>query len=504
MKTELKLVKYNSEDDRFKSFSEGDILFEVLGLQEKGEGEEATKEEEEEYLVFPKGTIVQLTEGTWPLLSYLYMYRYSGQPHRIGGVEVRIEEFTYRCAKNLDGCSISILALHTGDKKEDNTDATNKEEKEKKSNPVTETECTSFLQSMGIKDNSTFRKWASKGGHPNVGGDEKLFKIVSHCVDKVIKKISGGAKRTRKHTSKKTKKQTKKQTKKRAYRIQRGGAPLATMPQLCFGTVQSGLDYALTTALTLGYRHIDGAEVYQGIHLSGYAPIDYKQTLHDVLHKFKTGANGLPRVEREQIWITWKDNQISKEKIEATIAALDCEYIDLFLVHHSCGTAADFIALQNAQAAGLIRFYGVSNCENLGRLAELKERYDIYANQIQARPPGGGVDRREILSPDFIERSTALGIHTMLFATTSGVTTTDDYSSLMDAIGNDLMMINQYYIQRFLGESNNVLMVSSQTTLTLQPNYDAVTTFLSGTPLLTDAEMNRVEKELKKIVLTHM
>ena len=179
---------------------------------------------------------------------------------------------------------------------------------------------------------------------------------------------------------------------------------LPTMPQLCFGTVQMNLESNLTKALRIGYRHIDGAEIYAVLQ----RPIDYKNTIKKVLTKFKHGENGLPKVERKDLWITWKCDGITKATIEETIKALDCEYFDLYLVHHSCGTESDFEALKEAQKAGLIRYYGVSNCEKIEKIEELKKAHNIYANQIQARPPGGiiergyGENRVDVMDTDFI------------------------------------------------------------------------------------------------------
>ena len=49
-------------------------------------------------------------------------------------------------------------------------------------------ECREFIASHGIREYKDFGKWASKGGHPNKGGDQKLFQKVSDCFDKTLKK----------------------------------------------------------------------------------------------------------------------------------------------------------------------------------------------------------------------------------------------------------------------------------------------------------------------------
>ena len=95
----------------------------------------------------------------------------------------------------------------------------------------------------------------------------------------------------RKKSLRRSKKGKKTRKIRRQKGFQRGGAPLATMPQLCFGTVQTPLKEPLTEAIKIGYRHIDGAEAYQRLHAnpeSPYiSPIDYKSTLKEILSKFK-------------------------------------------------------------------------------------------------------------------------------------------------------------------------------------------------------------------------
>jgi diketogulonate reductase-like aldo/keto reductase len=311
---------------------------------------------------------------------------------------------------------------------------------------------------------------------------------------------------------KKSLRRNKKSKKTRKIRRQRGGAPLESMPQLCFGTVQFPLEDPLIQAIKIGYRHIDGAEAYELMH-QNY--IDYKKTLNDIFTQFKNGeikddAGNPIIVERKDLWITWKDDNIRKSKIEMTIKRLGCEYIDLFLIHHSCGTESDFEELKEAQKAGLIRFYGVSNCETIEDICRLKSKHNIFANQIQARPPGGSIETRGYMSPNFIQECNNLGVKIMLFSTTSGVSELE-YTNKKNLLKNVLNsiegfnknMINQYYIQKFLGKSN-VIMVSSVLGASLQPNYDSVTTFKTEGRLLSDAQMKQIEEALQKLTLAYM
>jgi len=306
--------------------------------------------------------------------------------------------------------------------------------------------------------------------------------------------------------------------------------PMPEMPQLCFGTAQANLEVALSKAFDLGYRHIDGAEVY-GSRGFGYEPGQYKSIVKKCIQE------KIPN--RHDLWITWKADEPTFDKIEKIVGELDCGYIDLFLVHHGCGSDADFGSLDRAQKAGLIRYFGVSNCENIGKILELKEKYGdpFYANQIQARPPGGSIQGRGKLDADFIERCNGVGVRIMLFATMSGFIGTNknnelqlkylellekypelsnnkkDIKNIKDLKNiNDISIIkdiksikdiNKYYIQKYLRPSN-VLMVSSLSGSSLKQNLDDVTAFLSGRELLNEEQMNRIETILMETELNFM
>ncbi len=276
------------------------------------------------------------------------------------------------------------------------------------------------------------------------------------------------------------------------------GPPLAEMPQLCFGTYQGAgtLDKTLRKALNLGYRHIDCAEKYADQHMR-YG-IDYKKLIRKVLLDFQ------PIMKRNELWITWKDNHITVQKIRDTIERTGCKYFDLYLVHHSCGSPEDFAALQEAQTLGLIRYYGVSNCEDLDRVRELKERYDIYANQIRARPPGGKVTSRIDMDPNFIEESNKLGVRIMLFGTITSIENRYEIFTISREQNLEYRKhrtnINKYYMQKFLLPFN-VLIVSSSSGETLAPNLNDFQTIMSGKPLLSEREMKTIEDFLLTLEL---
>ena len=214
-------------------------------------------------------------------------------------------------------------------------------------------------------------------------------------------------------------------TKNKYISLKKGGTlKLEDMPQLCFGTVQSNLENTLPNALKKGIRHIDGADIY------GYS--DYRNIIKE----------NLKTVLRNELWITWKSDRITIDNIQKSIIDLDCQYIDLFLIHHYNYYDNDFLILQEAQKLGLIRYFGVSNCEDIEKMKELKSKYNIYANQIQARPPNGTIYGIKEMSSDFIEQCNAINVHIMLFGTISGFTNSEILSTyLLENINN----INLYY-----------------------------------------------------------
>lgn len=272
--------------------------------------------------------------------------------------------------------------------------------------------------------------------------------------------------------------------------------PLASMPQICFGTVQSNLEHTLPKALEVGYRHIDGADAYESI-----SP-GHRKTIRSALANFMAKGHS-----REELWITWKSDSITSESIQQRIKQLGCTYIDLFLIHHFdnntlSGNIRMLDELSKAKDAGLIHQFGVSNCEDSETVKKLKGSYDIYANQIQARPPGGQVHRRKLMIPDFVAQCNAIGVHCMFFASMSGVSEVYPEWYFDDTIKE---MINKYYIQRFLKPSNVLIVASiNPSSGSLEENFRNVNTFLRTGKLLEEKEMEAMEKRLKSITLAYM
>jgi len=286
-------------------------------------------------------------------------------------------------------------------------------------------------------------------------------------------------------------KSSKRMTRRKNKRKIRGGA-LASMPQLCFGTAQENFEKMLELALQIGYRHIDGADAY-----SSWQP-DYFDTIRRVLEKVSSEAES--PIKREELWITWKGEPKSIDEIRDTISKLNCKYIDLYLIHGWRKQWHMMDILKKAKVEGLIRNYGVSNCENMEDIIRLKSEYDIYANQIQARPPSGKIAGRPLMDKTFIEQCNELDIKIMLFATISGYLEGTAYNPEI------ISEINKYYLQKYIQDKGkgNVLMVSSVSGSSLKTNYDNFETIEKEEELLLPAQMAEIEAELKKSKLKWM
>jgi 2,5-diketo-D-gluconate reductase A len=156
-----------------------------------------------------------------------------------------------------------------------------------------------------------------------------------------------------------------------------------TIPQLGFGVFQvppPETRAAVETAIGIGYRHIDTAQMYQNESGVGEA----------------VAGSGL---DRSEFFITSKLNNDAHEPdqarraFEGTLKALGMDYVDLFLIHWPLPTlyGGDFVqtwqTLEEFYRSGQARSIGVSNFtpHQLGRLrAETQVRPAV--NQIEIHP----------------------------------------------------------------------------------------------------------------------
>jgi 2,5-diketo-D-gluconate reductase A len=153
------------------------------------------------------------------------------------------------------------------------------------------------------------------------------------------------------------------------------------IPQLGFGVFQIPPDKteaAVLEAIEVGYRHIDTAQMYGNEQAVGSA----------------VRASGL---DRGEIFVTSKLRNNAHERAAAlaafdeTLAALDLEYLDLFLIHWPLPAHGDFLetwqAMEEMLATGKVHAIGVSNF-NPHHIERLLDHADTVpaVNQVELHP----------------------------------------------------------------------------------------------------------------------
>ncbi|WP_210946620.1 aldo/keto reductase [Streptomyces sp. MK37H] len=190
-----------------------------------------------------------------------------------------------------------------------------------------------------------------------------------------------------------------------AGRVPTADAGGRTMPLLGFGTHPLRGDQAteaVLTAFSVGYRLVDTATRYRNEAAVGTA----------------LATTGLPRSE---LFVTTKmpPDQVGRERLtlEESLAALGCDYVDLWLIHWPPGGypgVASWREFIRARDEGLARAIGVSNysVELIDALHEATGEYPAV-NQMRWGP--GNHD------PDFAEamrrRDVVLSAHSPLRGT---------------------------------------------------------------------------------------
>jgi 2,5-diketo-D-gluconate reductase A len=153
------------------------------------------------------------------------------------------------------------------------------------------------------------------------------------------------------------------------------------MPQLGFGVFQippSETVEATASALEIGYRHIDTAQMYGNEREVGLA----------------VRESGIPRNE---VFVTSKlnNNRLERDDIlrsfDASLSDLGFDELDLFLIHWPLPAVADYVArwkvMEEIYASGRVKAIGVSNFQpqhlrNIFAAAEVRPA----VNQVEVSP----------------------------------------------------------------------------------------------------------------------
>jgi 2,5-diketo-D-gluconate reductase A len=243
------------------------------------------------------------------------------------------------------------------------------------------------------------------------------------------------------------------------------GVPTITLnnaveiPQLGFGVFQIPPEEtvkATTTALEVGYRHIDTAQMYGNERGVGEA----------------VRASGLDRAD---VFITSKlSNRFhrpedARRSFDRTLSELGSDYVDLFLIHWPLPTLydGDFVttwqALEELRHDGRARSIGVSNFQ-VDHLERLRAETDVVpaVNQIELHP--------YFLNDEVRAYDEAHGIATQAWSPIAQGDVLDD--PVIGAIADKLGRSRAQVVLRWHIQHGNIVFPKSTTPARIEENFE--------------------------------
>jgi 2,5-diketo-D-gluconate reductase A len=231
-----------------------------------------------------------------------------------------------------------------------------------------------------------------------------------------------------------------------------------SIPQLGFGVFQIDPDdtfKAVSTALEIGYRHVDTAEMYGNERGVGEA----------------LRASGLDRAD---VWITSKLSNgahrpdDARAAFEATLSELGFDYVDLFLIHWPLPSLydGDFVStwktIEEFHRDGRARSIGVSNFQ-VDHLERLAQEADVVpaVNQIELHPA--------FRNDEVHAYGQARGIATEAWSPIARGTVLDDPA--ITAIADRLGRTPAHVVLRWHIERGNIVFPKSTTPARIRANF---------------------------------
>lgn len=149
------------------------------------------------------------------------------------------------------------------------------------------------------------------------------------------------------------------------------------LPPIGLGTMGIDDPGTIETAVDVGYRHVDTAQIYDTEELVGRAIVDATAGREDLIVATK-------------LWIDRLSGEDIRPGVEASLDRLGIDRVDLLYVHRPRGDYDPDVtlpALDEVREAGLVDHVGLSNFEP-DQLAVARDRLDapIAAHQVEFHP----------------------------------------------------------------------------------------------------------------------